>query len=104
VYGTLSITTFTTTIRAISPSVTQARVTDNTQISIGRYPLAVPDNIQNQAGHNVGKNQHPANRRNTQKIINNTMAMKERPQIAGDNGPYGCQAEHDKPGTFIFSE
>lgn len=68
-----SKTALTTAIRTIDPGGAQAYVTVTAEIPIRLRTVAL-DREEDQTGNQIGNDQHPANRGNSQVVIESTLA------------------------------
>ena len=72
-----SKTALTAAIRAIDPGGAQAYVTVTAEIPARLRTVAALDREEDQTGNQVGNDQHPANRGNSQIIIKCTLAATD---------------------------
>jgi hypothetical protein len=102
--STDSSTAFITAVRAIDPDVAHACPAATAPPPTRLGIITALNKIKNNAGHQVGSNKPPADRRNMQVIVNNTSTTAEQPDIARDDRQNGRRAKNDKPGIFVFPE
>ena len=98
------MTALTAAIRAIEPGAAQADTTFATEFLTKLLTVAVSDTEEDQTGNQVGSDQHPADRGNSQVVIERTTTTTEQPGIARHNCQDGRQSKNEKPGTFMLSE
>lgn len=97
-------TTFTATIRTISPVVAKVYLAAAAKILIRFRIVAALHKKENKASHQVGDDKPPTDRRDMQIIINHASTAAEQPDIANDNRQNGRRAKDNKPGILVFSK
>ncbi len=85
------MTTLTAAIRAIEPGAAQANTTFATEFLTKLLTVAVSDTEEDQTGKQVGSNQHPADRGNSQVVTERTTTTTELPGVARHNCQDGRQ-------------
>jgi hypothetical protein len=91
-----------TAARAIKPVILKVNSTEKTGIGINVPLSTMLDGIKDDAGHDVGQNQQPADRRHTIKISKSTASTAKQVGIADDDDRDAAKTKHDKPGEPVF--
>ena len=85
-----------TAVRAISPALAQFYIAARTVIP-RPLPTTLPDHGEDRSCNQVGSNDKPANRGDSQKIVDHAMTEIKQADITDHDCENPCQAEADKP-------
>lgn len=97
-----SVNHLITAVRAIVPGIPEVRMTGSTTTPMCLLLVTALDKIESHSSNNIGKDQNPADRWNTQEVMNHTIANEQRPEITKYYPGNRHQAGDHKPGLPAF--